>query len=215
MAFKLMNLPYEKHELEPHISVETVEHHLAHHLSYIDYLNQAITGTKYENYTIEKIVIEGEDVIYQYASKVLNHNFYWSCLIPANRKTFMSKQLMQTIVSQFDSIEKFKEQFNKLAMKHFGSGLVWLVKNNSGTLIILTTNNAETPVRYGLTPLLVCDLWEHAYYLDYQNSRQRYLDAFWNLVNWGYASGQYLNPLIDGKYTYIGHQSNCRLTNSY
>lgn len=182
--FKLPELPFAQDALEPHISKTTLEFHYGkHHQTYVDNLNKLIIGTEFESSNLEEIVIKGIGGIFNNAAQVWNHTFYWNCLIP-NSKLQPEGKLKEAIVAEFGSFEQFKEKFTNAAVTLFGSGWAWLVKNQEGKLEIVQTSNAENPMRQGKKPILVCDVWEHAYYLDKQNRRPAYLESFWQIVDW-------------------------------
>ncbi len=184
MEHKLPPLPYAGNALAPHISAETIEYHYGkHHQAYVTNLNNLIPGTEYENSSLEEIIKKASGGIYNNAAQVWNHTFYWNCLSPKGGGEPTGK-LSEAINKAFGSFADFKEQFTKAAVTQFGSGWAWLVKNTDGSLAIEATGNAGNPLQQGKTPLLTCDVWEHAYYIDYRNARPKYLEAFWNLVNW-------------------------------
>jgi len=187
MTHELMNLPYAHDALEPHMSKETLTyHHDKHHQTYVTKLNGLLGGTKFENSTLEEIVKGSEGGIFNNAAQIFNHDFFWNSLSPT--ATSMSADLEKKIVDTFGSVDKFKEEFLGKATTHFGAGWVWLVQDNAGALSIVATVNAECPITDGLTPLLTCDVWEHAYYIDYRNVRPDYLSHYWTLVNWNFVS---------------------------
>lgn len=186
MTFVLPPLPFAKNELKPYISEETIEYHYGkHHQAYVNNLNQLIANTEFANKSLEEIIKTSTGGIFNNAAQNWNHTFYWNCLTPKSEKP--SATLLSALEKQFGSFEKFKEQFSKIAGGQFGSGWAWLVKNKDGALEILSTSNAENPLTSGKTPLLVCDVWEHAYYIDYRNARPKYIEAFWNIVNWNFV----------------------------
>lgn len=188
MAFKLPDLPYSKEALAPHISPETIEFHYGkHHQTYLDKLNASLPGSPYEKMTLEEIVKKSSGGVFNNAAQVWNHTFYWNSLSPKGGGT-PKGSLATAINASFGSFAEFKEKFSAAAAGQFGSGWAWLVKDKSGKLSIVTTSNAETPLtNENLTALLTCDVWEHAYYIDYRNARPKYVDAFWNIVNWDFA----------------------------
>jgi Fe-Mn family superoxide dismutase len=189
MAFELPKLPYEKNALEPHISAETLDFHYGkHHNAYVVKLNELAKGTKFENMTLEEVIKSSEGAIFNQAAQIWNHTFYWNCLSPKGGGEPTGK-LAEKINSTFGSFAKFKEQFTNTTVGTFGSGWGWLVQDQSGALKIISTSNAQLPMTQGMTALLTCDVWEHAYYIDYRNARPKYVEAFWNLVNWNHASG--------------------------
>ncbi|MDY4790018.1 MAG: superoxide dismutase [Bacteroidales bacterium] len=182
--FTLPAFPFAQDALEPHISKTTIEFHYGkHHQTYVDNLNKLIIGTEFENSTLEEIVLKSSGGIFNNAAQVWNHTFYWNCLTPKSNLKPEGK-LLDAIEKEFGSYEEFKEKFTNAAVTLFGSGWAWLVKNKEGKLEIVQTSNAENPMRQDKTPLLVCDVWEHAYYIDKQNRRPAYLESFWNLVDW-------------------------------
>ena len=177
--------------LEPFISKRTLEfHHGKHHQAYVNNLNNLIPGTPFENAELEDIVRRAEGGIFNNAAQVWNHTFYWHCMKPGGGGA-PSGELAKEIDQFFGSFEKFKEQFTKAAATLFGSGWAWLVKDAYGNLDIKQTSNAGCPLREGFTPLLTCDVWEHAYYLDKQNARPDYIDDFWKLVDWEAVSKRF------------------------
>jgi Fe-Mn family superoxide dismutase len=192
MAFELPALPYSSNRLVPYISEETLDfHHGKHHQTYVTNLNNLIAGTEFEGLTLEEIIVKSSGPIFNNAAQVWNHTFYWNSLIP-NGGGEPTGKLAEAIVATFGSFAKFKEEFTKTAVTTFGSGWAWLVKNADGSLGLVSTSNAGTPLTTGQTPLLTADVWEHAYYIDYRNARPAYLEAFWNLVNWDFAEANYL-----------------------
>jgi Fe-Mn family superoxide dismutase len=188
MAFTLPELPYSNDALAPHISTETIEFHYGkHHRTYLDKLNAALPGTPFEKMTLEEVVQKSSGAMFNNAAQVWNHTFYWNSLTPKGGGT-PTGTLGKAIEKSFGSMADFKEKFSAAAAGQFGSGWAWLVKDKSGQLSITTTSNAETPIQKpGVTPLLTCDVWEHAYYIDYRNARPKYVEAFWSLVNWDFA----------------------------
>ena len=188
MAHTLPALPYELNALEPHISKETLEfHHGKHHQTYITNLNNLIKDTEFADMSLEDIVKKSSGGMFNNAAQVWNHSFYWNCLSP-NGGGQPSGSLADAINSTFGSFDKFKEEFTKTAVTTFGSGWGWLVKKADGSLALVSTSNAATPMTSGQTALLTCDVWEHAYYIDYRNARPKYLEAFWKLVNWDFVA---------------------------
>lgn len=190
MAFELPELPYARDALQPHISKETLDYHYGkHHQTYVDKLNDAVKGTDNENKSLEDIIKSASGGLFNNAAQVWNHTFYWNCLSP-NGGGEPSGALADAINQKWGSFSQFKEEFTNTAIATFGSGWAWLVKNQDGSLDIVSTSNAGTPMTDGKTALLTCDVWEHAYYVDYRNARPKYIDAFWNLVNWDFVSSQ-------------------------
>ena len=191
MAHQLPDLPYAKNALEPHISAETLDyHHGKHHQAYVTNLNNLIKGTEFETLSLEEIIQKSSGGIFNNAAQVWNHTFYWNSLKP-NGGGEPSGALAQAINQKFGSFEAFKEEFTKCAVGTFGSGWAWLVKNADGSVELVSTSNAATPLTSGKKALLTCDVWEHAYYIDYRNARPKYVEAFWNLVNWDFAAKNY------------------------
>jgi len=193
MAYELPDLPYEMNALEPHISVETLEyHHGKHHAAYVTNLNNLVAGTEFEGKSLEEIIGSADGGIFNNAAQIWNHTFYWNCLSP-NGGGAPDGNLGSAIDNTFGSFDAFKEKFTASAVGNFGSGWTWLVKNPDGSIEIVNTGNAGSPLTAGQTPLLTCDVWEHAYYIDYRNARPAYVGAFWNLVNWEFVAGNYTN----------------------
>ena len=191
MTFELRALPYAKNELVPHISEETLEYHYGkHHQTYVTNLNNLIPGTEFDGLTLEEIIVKSSGPIFNNAAQVWNHTFYWNSLTPKGGG-LPTGALANAINTTFGSFEKFKEEFTKCAVTTFGSGWAWLVKNTDGSLSLVSTSNAGCPLTTGQAPLLTCDVWEHAYYIDYRNARPSYLEAFWALVNWDFAAANY------------------------
>ena len=189
MEHKLPALPFAQNALAPQISAETLEYHYGkHHKAYVDNLNRLIAGTEFADMPLEEIVRKSSGSIFNNAAQVWNHTFYWNCLSPKGGGQ-PTGELASAINKQFGSFAQFKEKFTGAAVSLFGSGWVWLVKNAGGGLSIEAMSNAGNPLREGEKALLTCDVWEHAYYIDYRNARAKYVEAFWNLVNWGFAAG--------------------------
>jgi Fe-Mn family superoxide dismutase len=184
---KLPELPYAKTALAPHISAETLEYHYGkHHATYVANLNKVIAGTEFADLSLEDIVKKSTGGIFNNSAQVWNHSFYWNCLSPKGGGE-PSGALADAIAKNFTSFAAFKEKLTNAAITQFGSGWAWLVKNPDGSLAVEQTSNAATPLKDGKKPLLTVDVWEHAYYIDYRNARPKYLEAFWNLVNWDFA----------------------------
>jgi Fe-Mn family superoxide dismutase len=191
MTFELPALPYAKDALAPHISAETIEYHYGkHHQTYVTNLNNLVPGTEFEGLSLEEIVKKSSGGIFNNAAQVWNHTFYWNSLSP-NGGGEPTGALAEAITKAFGSFEKFKEEFSKCAVTTFGSGWAWLVKNADGSLALVSTSNAATPLTTSQTPVLTCDVWEHAYYIDFRNLRPKYLEAFWALVNWDFAAANF------------------------
>jgi Fe-Mn family superoxide dismutase len=191
MSIELPALPYANDALAPHISAETIEFHYGkHHQTYVTNLNNLITGTEFEGLSLEEIVKTSSGGIFNNAAQVWNHTFYWNSLSP-NGGGEPTGGLANAIERTFGSFEQFKQEFAKTAVTTFGSGWAWLVKKPNGGLELVSTSNAATPLTDGKTPILTCDVWEHAYYIDYRNLRPKYLEAFWALVNWEFANANF------------------------
>jgi Fe-Mn family superoxide dismutase len=188
MAHQLPDLPYAKDALEPHISAETLEfHHGKHHQTYVTNLNRLIEGTEFTDSSLEDIISKSSGGMFNQAAQIWNHTFYWNCLSP-NGGGEPGGDLADAISSNFGSFADFKEKFSASAATNFGSGWTWLVKNSDGSIAIVNTSNAGCPLTEGQTPLLTIDVWEHAYYIDFRNARPKYIEAFWNLANWDFAT---------------------------
>ena len=188
MAFSLPALPYDREALAPHISAETLDyHHGKHHQAYVTNLNNLTEGTDFEGKSLEEIIRSAEGGIFNNAAQVWNHTFYFSCLSPTGGGE-PTGAVAEALDGAFGGFAAFKEQFTKAAATHFGSGWAWLVADPSGGLAIETSSNAGCPIRDGKKPLLTCDVWEHAYYVDYRNARPKYIDGFWDLVNWQFVA---------------------------
>ena len=189
MSIELPALPYEMDALAPHISKETLEYHYGkHHQAYVTKLNDALPGSEFEGKNLEDIVKTSSGGVFNNSAQVWNHTFYWNCLSP-NGGGEATGAVADAITSAFGSFDKFKEEFTASAMGNFGSGWTWLVKNADGSVAIVNTSNAGTPLTdSSVTPLLTVDVWEHAYYVDYRNARPNYLKAFWSLVNWEFVN---------------------------
>ncbi|GAB4357093.1 MAG: superoxide dismutase [Methylohalobius sp. ZOD2] len=188
MKHELPALPYAMDALEPYISKETLEYHYGkHHNTYVTNLNNLVPGTEFENLSLEDIIRKASGPIFNNAAQVWNHTFYWNGLSP-NGGGAPQGAIADAINKDFGSFDAFKEAFSKAAATLFGSGWAWLVKNADGKLEIVQASNAGNPMTDGKTPLLTCDVWEHAYYIDYRNARPKYVENFWNLVNWEFAN---------------------------
>ncbi len=191
MDFELPKLPYALNALEPVISQKTLEFHYGkHHQAYVNNLNNLVPGTKFENASLETIIKDADGGIFNNGAQVWNHTFFFNTLAP-NAGGEPSGKLAESINKSFGSFSEFKEKFNKSAVTLFGSGWAWLVKKPDGSLDIVQESNAGNPIRNGLNPILTCDVWEHAYYLDYQNKRPDFVDAFWKLVDWNVVSSRF------------------------
>ncbi len=191
MKFELPTLPYASDALEPVITKKTIEYHYGkHHQAYVNNLNNLISGTEFEDVDLETIIKKAEGGIFNNAAQVWNHTFYFTSFTPEGTGE-PTGALAEAITKAFGSFDAFKEVFSKAAATLFGSGWAWLVKDASGDLKIVQTSNAGNPMTDGLTPILTCDVWEHAYYLDYQNVRPDYIANFWKLIDWSVVSARY------------------------
>jgi Fe-Mn family superoxide dismutase len=187
MAFELSPLPYALDALQPHISKETLEYHYGkHHQTYVTNLNNLTAHTEYAQKSLEEVIKSSNGAIFNNAAQVWNHNFYWESLSPQGGGE-PSGELLAAINQAFGSYANFKEQFSKAALGQFGSGWAWLVQTSDGALAITSTGNAHLPMTENKKALLTCDVWEHAYYIDYRNARAKYIESFWNIVNWKFA----------------------------
>lgn len=192
MFFELPPLPYPKDALKPYISEETIEYHWGkHHRAYVDKLNKLLESSpEFQKKSLEEIIKGSSGALFNNAAQAWNHAFYWECLTPKS-KMKPEKNLAQKIDSTFGSFNEFKAKFKESALNNFGSGWTWLVKKKNGTLAIVNTSNAQNPMTAGDKPLLAMDVWEHAYYIDYRNERGKYIDNFWQIVNWDFVESQY------------------------
>ena len=190
MTFELPALPYANDALAPVISAETISfHHGKHHRAYVNKLNELAPAQKLEGKTLEELIKTTQGGIFNQAAQVWNHTFYWHCMSPDKPK--LQGPLAAAIDTAFGSYATFQEKFTAAALAQFGSGWAWLVKKPDGKLEIVTTGNADTPLRTGDKPVLTCDVWEHAYYVDYRNDRKKYVESWWNIVNWDFAAKQF------------------------
>lgn len=191
MEHTLPALPYAMDALAPTISAETLEYHYGkHHKAYVDNLNNLIKGTEFETSSLEEIVKKSSGGIFNNAAQVWNHTFYWNSMKP-NGGGAPTGALADAINAKWGSFDAFKEAFSKCAVTTFGSGWAWLVKTPSGELDLVSTSNAATPLTTDNKALLTCDVWEHAYYIDYRNARPKYVESFWNLVNWDFVAANF------------------------
>jgi superoxide dismutase, Fe-Mn family len=190
MPLELPELPYALSALQPHISAAALElHHGQHHRAYVEAVNTRIAGTALADAPLEQIVRNSQGSLFEAAAQAWNLAFFWQCLHPrADGEPHGA--LAERVNRHFGGVEKLREEFNRAALALFGSGWTWLVQHPDGTLAVVSTRNANTPLTGESTPLLACDVWEHAYYSDYQNDRARYLQAFWKLVNWDFVGAQ-------------------------
>jgi Fe-Mn family superoxide dismutase len=187
MTHVLPKLPYEMTALAPTISQETLEYHYGkHHQAYVTNLNKLIEGTEFANLSLEDTIMKSSGGIFNNAAQVWNHTFYWHCMAPKTSEP--TGAMADALIKKFGSIEDFKKQFSQAAATVFGSGWAWLVKNADGSLEIVQTSNAGTPMQQHKKALFTCDVWEHAYYIDYRNARPTYLEKFWNIANWDFMA---------------------------
>lgn len=190
MPLELPRLPYDRAALQPHLSAETLDLHHGRHLrAYLDAVNARIDGTELAELPLEDIVRQSQGSLFDAAAQAWNHQFYFQCLHPRAGGDPQGR-LGERVTRYFGDAKRLREAFDRAALGLFGSGWVWLVQHPNGTLAIQVTRNAGTPLTGESTPLLACDVWEHAYYTDYQNERARYLEAFWKLVNWDFVTAQ-------------------------
>lgn len=188
MAIELPALPYDRAALEPHMSAETLDFHYGkHHKTYVDNANKMIEGTEFADMPLVDIIRRAQGPLFNNVAQVWNHTFFWNCMKPAGGGEPAGK-LMDAINLAFGDFATFKEEFSKTCVGTFGSGWGWLVQRADGSLALVSTSNANTPVAGDDTPLLTCDVWEHAYYIDYRNARPKFVEAFWNLVNWDFVA---------------------------
>ncbi len=189
MTFELPPLPYARDALAPILSEETLDYHYGkHHQAYVTNLNNLVPNTEFEGKSLEEIIKKAPPGgIFNNAAQVWNHTFYWHCMTPHSKKE-PHGALADAITKHFGSLAQFKEAFNKAAVGTFGSGWAWLVKNKDGSLAIQSTSNAGTPMTEGKKALFTCDVWEHAYYIDYRNARPKYVESFWDIVNWEFIA---------------------------
>jgi Fe-Mn family superoxide dismutase len=188
MEHTLPALPYAIDALAPHISKETLEYHYGkHHQTYVTNLNNLIKGTEFEEMSLEDIITKSSGGVFNNAAQVWNHTFYWNGMKP-NGGGAPSGAIGDAITAQWTSFDKFKEEFSKSCLSNFGSGWTWLVQKPDGSIAIVNTSNAGSPLTAGDKPLLTCDVWEHAYYIDYRNARAKYVETFWGLVDWDFVA---------------------------
>jgi Fe-Mn family superoxide dismutase len=196
MIFELADLPYELDALEPYISKKTLDFHFGnYHHAYLTNLNKLVKGTKFNDLDLETIIKIADGPIFNFAAQVWNHTFYFECLKPGNNST-LTGSFEDVINNQFGSVSFFKSNFTYAVESFFGVGWVWLVLNERGSIEIIQKSNAGNPLRIGLIPLMTCDVWEHAYYLDYQHRLGQYADAFWNLINWDIIEKRYNDAIL-------------------
>jgi Fe-Mn family superoxide dismutase len=198
MAYSVPDLPYAYDALEPHIDEETMRiHHDKHHQAYVDKANGALEGTDWADKDVEEVLknldslpADKQGPVRNNGGGHYNHTLFWEMMSPDGGGE-PGGDLGAAIGEKWGSLDAFKDEFKAAGIARFGSGWAWLVKDSSGALSIVSTPNQDSPVSEGLTPLLGCDVWEHAYYLKYQNKRPEYLDAFWNVVNWDYVAERF------------------------
>jgi len=184
---ELPKLPFEENALVPFLSAETMQYHYGkHHATYVNKLNELIKGTEFDKMSLSSIIRDSDGTIFNNAAQVFNHTFYWNSL--SSSKSAPSGKFLLKINNDFGSLEALREEFIKAGTTLFGSGWVWLVREPKGQLMLKQTENANTPLASHLIPLFVCDVWEHAYYIDYRNLRLKYLEEFWNHINWDFAT---------------------------
>lgn len=189
--FELPKLPYAMDALQPYISKETLEYHYGkHHQAYVNNLNNLIKDTEFANLSLEEIIMKSSGGIFNNAAQVWNHTFYWNCLTPKSGHEPTGK-LADAIKRKFGSFDEFKKAFVESATKLFGSGWTWLAKDGNGELEIINESNAGLPMKSNKKAIFTCDVWEHAYYIDYRNARPKYLENFWNLVNWDFVADNF------------------------
>lgn len=191
MNHELPKLPFERDALKPYLSEETIDYHYGkHHKAYVDKLNALLPGSQFEDAGLISLIKNADGPIFNNAAQVWNHTFYFEGFSPDGPRE-PSGVIAEAIDASFGSFDKFKEKFNEEAAGLFGSGWAWLVENNNGSVAIVKKSNAENPIRDGLKPLLTCDVWEHAYYIDYRNKRPDYLKSFWEIVDWDIIASRY------------------------
>jgi Fe-Mn family superoxide dismutase len=196
--FEVVDLPYKFYALEPYISEKTMINHYGKlHYGYLEKLNNLIKGTRFANLDLETIIKVADGPIFNNAAQVWNHTFFFTCLKPAGNNT-LSGPFAEIIRRSFGSTTFFKNTFHKAVVSFFGVGWIWVALNQNGVIEIIPKNEAGNPLRNGLIPLLACDLWEHAYYLDYQDSITEYFEAFWKLIDWDIIMNRYQNAIILG-----------------
>jgi Fe-Mn family superoxide dismutase len=192
MAFELPKLAYQPDELAPFLSSETIEFHYGkHHQAYVNNLNSLVPGTEFENADLETIIRNAEGGIFNNAAQIWNHTFYFESFSKEGRKIPVGP-FADAVNSKFGSFEAFREQFTKAAVTLFGSGWAWLVSDGNNSLQIIQESNAGNPLRKGFKPVLTCDVWEHAYYIDYRNRRPDYIRAFWEIIDWDIISRRFV-----------------------
>jgi Fe-Mn family superoxide dismutase len=188
MEHTLPPLPYAKDALQPTMSAETLEFHYGkHHQAYVTNLNNLIKGTEFENLSLEEIIKKSQGGVFNNSAQVWNHTFFWNCMKPQGGGA-PTGPVADAINAKWGSFDKFKEEFQKSAVSNFGSGWTWLVKKTDGSVDIVNTSNAATPLTTENKALLTVDVWEHAYYIDYRNARPKFVESWWNIVNWDFVN---------------------------
>ena len=190
MGIKMPLLPYSQKALEPFISEQTLQYHYGkHHKAYVDKTNSLVEGKDLDKADLKEIVLNSSGALFNASAQAWNHEFYWNGLCAARQESSqpLPQELKRALEKQFGSVEEFQSQFVKEALAHFGSGWAWLVRDSKEQLKVVSTHDADTPLVHGEKPLLTCDVWEHAYYIDYRNNRGQYLEGFWKLVNWDFV----------------------------
>lgn len=202
--FRLPELPYQQSAFAPWLSPESFEFHYGkHHKAYIDKMNDAIKGTPKSEQTLEQIVQEAQGGLFNNSAQAWNHTFFWHCITPQKQTLESQKALAEAIKKDFGSVDDFKKKFQETALAQFGSGWAWLAKNPQGKLEITSTPNADTPITRGLIPILTCDVWEHAYYIDHRNARPKFVEGFLDHVNWEFAAKNYSGNAVPNMTQYM------------
>src|SRR5579862_892659 len=197
MSHQQTPLPYSMDALAPHISKETLEYHYGkHHKTYVEKLNELIKDTEFADMSLVDTVRKSSGTIFNNAAQAWNHSFYWDSLSPEGGGV-PNGDLAKAIEKKWQTFDKFKEAFDKAVVENFGSGWTWLVRKSDGALDIAKTSNAKTPITGADIPLLTCDVWEHAYYIDYRNSRPNYMKAFWEIANWKFAAANFKHKHVE------------------
>ena len=190
MSFTLPDLPFPKDALKPFLTEETFDYHYGkHHAAYVTNLNKLIDGTEYADMKLEEIIKKAKGGLFNNAAQTFNHTFFWNCMSPDGGGK-PSGKLLEQINKDFGSVDTFKDKFSTAAATLFGAGWAWLVQNAGGNLEIVQLSNAGTPLTEGKKPILTLDVWEHAYYIDFRNARPKFIEGFWDVVNWKHAENQ-------------------------
>ncbi len=191
MTFKLPDLPWKPESLAPNLTAETIEYHYGkHHLAYVNNLNNLLPGSQFERSDLEEMIKRADGAIFNNAAQIWNHTFYFESFTPGG-KSLPAGKLADAINASFGTFDSFREHFTKAATTLFGSGWTWLVKDHENGLQIVQESNAGNPIRKGLKPIMTCDVWEHAYYIDYRNRRADYVKAFWEILDWEKIASRY------------------------